>query len=61
MDRVEACEQPLHPVIAARTGAPAFDAKSVTLAHSMKIGEMRDAPRAHWFGILRHKLAQRWV
>src|SRR5271157_841210 len=61
MDRVETCEEPLHPFVSARAGATAFDAESVTLADGMEIREVSDAPRAHGIGILGHglKTAQR--
>ena len=42
--------EPLHrahePLVAARAGAPALDAKAVALADDMHVGEMRDAPDA---------------
>ena len=41
------------PIVAARTAAPALDAKPVAFADDMNIGEMRDPPdaRARWRGV----------
>ena len=46
VERLELREQPLEPCVAARTRSSALDAKPVTLADDVEIGQMRHPPLA---------------